>query len=189
MANRFVASAVCLERAFEEASTHGRAFAVISLYADWEEFSRRLVYASAASRPSAADGRRIPRAPGIRSHGDVDSSLKAWKRRRPNQPLVLHLGYPRTMVEACKQLQLANERVISPAILSQGSPANDLRLARNFLAHQNPSTAGQVIGGPPPGSFQIDTFVGWLSQRQAGGRTRLGVWAGDLSAVARACTN
>lgn len=189
LANRFATGATASELIFGSARAEAQAFAVVTLYAEWEEFSRHLVYASAAAKPIASDGRRIARAPGVRNYRDVDLSLKAWKRTRPNKPLVLHLGSPRTMVEACKYLALVNEQVIAPAILSQGSPANELRLVRNFLAHQNPSTARQVNSGPQGGLLEVPSLIAWLAQTQAGGRTRFGVWVSDLSAVARACAN
>lgn len=189
LANGFVSNAMKAEDTFATGDRDAQAYAVLTLYADWEEFSRRLVFASAAAHPVASDGRYIARAPGIRGYGDVELALKAWKQRRPKQPLVLHLGSPRTMVEACKQLSLVNERVIAPAILSQGSPADELRLLRNFLAHQNPSTALQIRSGPQRGDLEVGSLISWLAQKQTGGRTRFGVWASDLSDVARACTN
>ena len=189
LANRFVTSVVKLEQKFEAADCQSKAFAAISLYADWEEFSRRLVYSSAALNPVSSSGRKILRAPGIRKKTDVDMAIKTWKRARPNSRLVLHLGSPRAMADVCKALQLTNERVILPAVLSQHSPADELRLVRNFLAHQNQSTAFQLPTGPKSGALELGALVAWLAEVQAGGRTRFGVWASDLAAVARACSN
>lgn len=188
LANEFSTNALVAERLFESGTIETQAFATISLYADWEEYCRRLLFASAATRPFAADGRRIARAPGIRSIRDAESALKAWKRRRPSQQLVLHLGAPTAMVDTCKHLRLTNESVITPAIVSQGSPADELRRVRNFLAHQNPSTAQQVTVGPTGGSMEISSLLKWLSTPQTGGRTLFGNWVEALSAVARACT-
>lgn len=189
LVNRFVTNAVGLEGKFEGSDPVGRAFSVISLYADWEEFSRRLLYSSAALRPLSSGRKRIPRAPGITSKSDVDLAIKLWKKARPNSRLVLHLGGPRAMADVCKALQLSNERIILPAVLSQHSPADELRLVRNFLAHQNPSTAFQVPRGSRTGNLDVAALINWLSETQTGGRTRFGVWGSDLAAVARACSN
>lgn len=189
LANSFVSGAVALEKRFDNPNPSVSAFSVISMYADWEEFCRRLLYASAAANPLASDGRLISRAPGIRGILDVDASLKRMKRRRPNQALILHLGAPRPMADACKHLAIDNERVILPAILSQNSPAQELRHIRNFFAHQNPSTALQIYRGPRGSDLEARSLVGWLGERQIGGQTRFGVWTSDLSAVARACTH
>lgn len=189
LVNRFITNAVLLEQKFELSDPQTRAFTIISLYADWEEFSRRLVYSSAALKPLAANGRRIMRAPGIRTKEDVDLAIKNWKRARPSSRLVLHLGAPRAMADICKALRLSNERVILPAILSQHSPADELRLVRNFLAHQNESTASQLPRGPKSGDLEVTALTAWLAENQPGNRSRFGVWASDLASVARACSN
>jgi len=191
LANSFISRGVALESDFDSAADVERAaFSVITLYANWEEFSRRLVFASASARPFAAGGTRVVhRAPGVRNRADVESKLRQMKHTRPQFRLVVHLGAPTQMVKTCKFLQLDNEQVISPAILSQNSPADDLRLMRNFLAHQNPDTASQVSLSPPGQRIGTASTITWLHQKQAGGRSRFGVWVSDLSDVARACAN
>jgi hypothetical protein len=186
LVNRFSTNALAAEAGFEVGDAPSRSFAVISLYADWEEFSRRLLYLSAAKRPIAADGRVVPRAPGIRTAADVDAALLKWKKQRR---LVLHLGAPGAMVDACKALQVSNERVITAAVLAQQSPAEALRVARNFLAHQNPSTARQVVAGPTASALEVKALVSWLAEPLVGGRSRFGAWSGDLVSVARAAIN
>ena len=95
LANTFVTKAVALEADFEVATDdERRAFAVISLYAIWEEFCRRLVYSSAAARPFAGGGRTITRAPGVKDIAGVDAKLRKFKNTRPKYRLVINLGSP-----------------------------------------------------------------------------------------------
>lgn len=188
LANAFSTKAITFEAAFAKASDNPeKAFAVISLYAAWEEFSRRLVFSSAAERPFAGNGRVVPRAPGIGGFADVDAKLRQLKRTRPQHRLIVHLGSPPAMVQACNHLDLANYQTISPAILSQNSPADELRLMRNFLAHRNPDTARQVSLPPTHRPIRTAVAINWLDRKLPGGRTQFGVWASDLSDVARAC--
>jgi hypothetical protein len=192
LANGFVSKTIRLELAFlSSSSVHDRAFAAISLYAVWEEYSRRLVYSSAYAQPRTGGGisRTIARAPGISNISDLEQKLRKWKRLQPQYRLIVHLGAPSQMVRACQHLSLTNEQVISPAILSQNSPADRLRIVRNFLAHQNPDTASQVAMGPLQPRVDLTSVVGWLGEKQSGGRTRFGVWASDLGDVARACAS
>jgi hypothetical protein len=187
-----VTKAIALESEFVHSQGfERRAFATVSLYAAWEEYSRRLVYSSAYARPRAGSGsgRKVARAPGISTSSDVDVRLRKLKRTQPQYRLILHLGPPVQMVKTCQFLALTNEQVISPAILSQNSPAEQLRLIRNFLAHQNPDTADQVPLGPFQLTVQMTTATSWLAEKQAGGRTRFGVWVSDLADIARACAN
>lgn len=190
LANIFATRATSLENDFlARQDVSSKAFSVISLYAIWEEFSRRLLFSSASAQPTNAQGRTIARAAGIRTTKDVELKLKVLKRLKPHYQLILHLGSPVKMVEACKYLALTNESVISPAILSVNSPAEELRVMRNFLAHQNPGTAVQVSAASPVGQLGVGSAVGWLGQLQLGGRTRFGAWSSDLVDVARACVN
>ena len=190
LANVFLTKTISLESDFLAAGAiQARAFAVVSLYAAWEEYSRRLVYSSAYAQPRAGSGvpRTIARAPGVSNVLDLEQRLRKWKRLQPQYRLIVHLGAPSQMVRACQFLALTNEQIISPAILSQNSPADRLRIVRNFLAHQNPDTASQVAMGPLQPRVNLTSVVGWLGEKQLGGRTRLGVWASDLADVARAC--
>ena len=188
LANSFATKAVGYEAQFTAARDFRlQAFATISLYASWEEFSRKLLYSSAYCLPWAGGGRRIARAPGISTIRDVEGKLREMKRVKPQYRLIVHLGGPSQMVQACRYLQVANQQVVAPAITSQNSPADSLRIVRNFLAHQNPDTAGQLKLGPRYPDLELSTAIRWLGEVQAGGRTRFGVWVSDLSDVARAC--
>jgi len=190
LAGRFTTAAVQLEAQFSGSRVASvRGFAVISLYAEWEEFSRRLLYSSAYAQPHAGYGaaRRVTRAPGIRTHADVEMSLRKYKRTRPQYRLIVHLGSPTQMAGACQHLQLNNSTLITAAITSQNSPADPLRLIRNYLSHQNSDTAQQVDLGRRRPKVDIDECLAWLGETMPGGRPRFGVWASDLADVARAC--
>lgn len=192
IASRFTTVAARLENSFVSSeNVSSRAFSVIGLYAAWEEFSLRLAFSSAYAQPHAGytHTHRISRAPGLRTRDDVEVALKRMKNTRAEYRLVVHLGAPSQMVRTCKYLKLANESTISAAILSQNSPADELRKVRNFLSHQNADTADQVDLGRLRPKVEVLQSVEWLDETLAGGRSRFGMWANDLSDVARACAN
>lgn len=188
LANNLATSFTVIESQFTTRSALPElAFLVLSSYAAWEEFSFRLVASSAYARPFRGDGSRVAPAPGISCVADFHSRLRSIKGWRSGVPAV-HLGRPIEMVKYCKALRLSNEPQITPAVTSQHSPADSLRLIRNFLAHQNPGTATQVSLDAPSAKVEQRTVLAWLSEPQSGGRSRLGVWLSDLLDVARVAT-
>jgi hypothetical protein len=187
LANEFASRAARCERAFDGSLTpEARAYALVRLYAEWEEFSRRLVYVSATRTPITESGAMVPRAAGVRTPGDVHRQICILYRKRPTQNFTVAWGTPYQMVKICSHLGLGNESTINPAIQSTNSPANELRLLRNFLAHRNPSTALQVAPRPGLRTVGVDKVLQWLAGKQPGGRSLFGVWCGDLMDVARA---
>lgn len=186
LANRFTTNALLhAERFSHSMSISERAFAVISLYADWEEFSRRLLYSSAVTRPTTATGQRLNRAPNVKTYRDVLQVLSGKKRITSNH-IVIHLGLPEKMVDACKKLDVENTQTITGAILSMDSPADNLRQVRNFLAHQNGSTATQV--NSLKNRLQTEDAILWMEDKQLGGGSRFDHWAHGLVQIARAST-
>jgi len=187
LANRFSTRAARWEKLFEgDVSNEAMAYGVISLYAEWEQFSRDLFYVSALQRPLTASGVLVSRPPGIRCIEDVDEQLRQLYNRSKRWNVTVAWGTPSQMIRACNHLALANGQTVNPAIQSQNSPADDVRKARNFLAHRNSSTALQVTTGPFRASLNVASMLAWLRSRQTGGRSQFGLWVSDMTDVARA---
>jgi hypothetical protein len=184
-ANRFLSRAARCEAFFLGGpAMANRAYATIRLYSEWEEFCRRLIETSALRNPRTAGGVVVPRPPGIKDFQDVDKRLRKIFSKKPKQNYAVPWGTPYQMVRVSAGLGLANHQTIQAAILASNSPANDLRLIRNFLAHRNPGTALQLRHGISDHSV-ADT-VNWLAALQLGGATRMEAWVEDLSDVALA---
>jgi len=190
LANRFGARAFQREANFTQslASTSEKAYTVICLYADWEEFSENLLTTSARLKPITTSGVMVSRAPGIKDSSDFRTELARVYGKKPADRFSVGWGTPSRFVKIATKLQVRNQATLVSAIASASSPADDLRVFRNFLAHRNFDTARQVRARVPRLPLTVDALVGWLGNLLPGGRTQFGVWCEDLNDVARAST-
>ncbi|MGH8623929.1 MAG: hypothetical protein ACREYC_01185 [Gammaproteobacteria bacterium] len=163
-----------------------KAYAVISLYSEWEEFSKKLMMTSAFLKPVTTSGLIVPRAPGIRSEQDFRAQIAVFYKR-PGQNFAVAWGTPSKFIRLSLGLQLDNRNTLAAAMGSSTSPAENLRVYRNFLAHRNPGTALQVRNLFPQIPLTAEAVIAWLAMLLPGGRSQFGVWCEDLSDVARAC--
>jgi hypothetical protein len=122
---------------------HGlsRELCAIRLLDTWARFCRELVICSAARRPVTASGRVLPLAPGIRNPKHVIPSLLASYAKKRYEPRWHDAA---ECIDAARRLRVANLPMISLALGTTPSPAKDLRLVRNFVAHQCQDTAHKL---------------------------------------------
>lgn len=165
-----------LEREFEQAGAD-RPYLTICAYAEWEEFCYRLVLESALGGSRTRSGHELAGVAEVANRAQFDGWLRSNR--------ATSLGTANIMSKAIRALALENRRHIQDAMTSQGSPANDLRLLRNFLAHRNAGTAVQVhaVVGQDPSVPQV---IQHLGSNEGSGRTRFGVWSERLITIAYA---
>ncbi|MFF2537790.1 hypothetical protein [Streptomyces cyaneofuscatus] len=156
--------------------------ATINLYSQWEEFTRKVLAASASKKTYTANGVQLGRAAGIRTYADFEVACKAAYRKSPNARWSPNWGMSRTVNTLTVSLNLQNGQTLRAAFSSSTSPADDIRLCRNFFGHINPGTAKQVkrllqFQGSP-------SLEAWICQRDGNGDTRFTSWASNLRDIA-----
>lgn len=121
-----------------------RANCVLNLNNYWSDFCRSLLIESARGGAVARSGNVLVRAPGLTNGADIMSELRSRYRSRPPywEP---NWTVASDYIYACRQIRLVNLTYISAAIGSTGTPADELRLSRNYLAHRNASTATNAV--------------------------------------------
>lgn len=115
--------------------------AIVRLHDAWARYCRELVVSSAGERPTTASGIRLPLAPGIRCRRDVIPTLLATFRGPRYEP---KWARAQKAIDAATRLHVANVQQIAAALGASNSPAEELRVVRNFLAHRGVDTARQV---------------------------------------------
>ena len=91
--------------------------------------------------PKTVTTGRLPRAPGVNTRSDVISTLIALspKPKPPHwEPRWADAG---ECLRAAKALRIANYATVSSALSSTPSPADDVRVVRNYFAHRSEKTA------------------------------------------------
>ena len=155
--------------------------AVIRLYDAWARFCRELVILSAGGAPHTANGIPVPRAPGIRGIKDVIPTLMQTYSRRRFEP-----GWARgsECIDAAVRLRINNLMTVQAAIGATNSPAEELRLVRNFFAHRSLSSAQEIYQQnwhPSGNRLNIENLTARMT---TGGVTVMESWILNLQIVA-----
>ena len=114
---------------------------VIRLHDSWARFCRELVIQSAGCKPYTANGIQLPLAPSIRRKSEVISVLFNTYQRRRFEP---KWARPSECIDAARRLNIANLGTVSATIGATNSPAEDLRLVRNFFVHRAENSANEI---------------------------------------------
>lgn len=184
IALRFRSRSIAYTNSFDNRKNtdNERSYCVISLYGAWEDFCYGLVVHSALHKPY----RGIPQngVQRLRVACSTTNNMLSIDSGR-----LQHLGNPYKITDACNAFSLSNSQTIKDAMISEGSPANDLRYVRNYLAHRNRDTAVKCTNNVhsltiTSNELDLPFILQWLSDLQLGGRTRLRKWADDLFDVA-----
>lgn len=158
---------------------------VVRLHDAWVRLCRELIIRSAAQEPMSLTGMRVIKAPGIHTRADVIPKLSVIYppigRTRPPywEP---RWGDITECLRAASVLRLSNYLQISAGLGMPGSPIDDLRLLRNYIAHRRADTARklapifhkyripiihQVYSIPAhPVTGGIPLFAQWIGQMQ-----------------------
>lgn len=114
---------------------------IIRLYDSWSRFCREIILMSAACKPYTANGVQLNRSPGISKRGEAISRLLRPHTRKIFEP---KWGRASECNEAAKTLAILNRVTIISALGSTNSPAEDLRVIRNYFAHRSKYAAQQI---------------------------------------------
>lgn len=106
--------------------------ATINLYSNWEEFTRKVLAASSHGKTYTANGVQLARVGGMRSYADFDVACKAAYRKAPNARWSPNWGMVRTVTQLTQHIGMQNANTLRTAFSSSTSPADEIRLCRNF---------------------------------------------------------
>lgn len=169
----------------DDVVARSRQMLIIKLYSEWERFFADLLEASSHRKPLTANSVRVQNAPGIRTKREFDAAVSRLYSRSPNRPFTPSWGIAKHVVKIANGVGLQNAPTIVNAVGSQSSPADQLRLIRNFYAHRNESTAQQVWRIPPPAP-SLGSLDSWLEMIVLPTMPRILLWADELSDIATA---
>lgn len=159
---------------------NSREWCAVLLHSEWSNFCRQVILASAALEPEAG-GAVLPRVHQLRSVEDAG----VWVVRGLGLRHEPNWGTAFEAVRAASALGIANLSQVSGALGATNSPANDLRILRNFIAHRNRGTALQfrtvwdAHGGTGP--MRADVF---LARTDAAGTALFALWVERLRLTA-----
>lgn len=155
---------------------------IVRLYASWELFCRRLVIASAAGKVATATGVVLPRAPGIRRSRDVIPTLMGTYKKNKYEP-----EWARAVkcLDAAERLNVANLTTLQAGLGAVTSPADEIRIVRNFFAHRSEFSVRTIRTQPWYGS-RMKLDVEDLAARPTAAGTVMNSWIARLHLVAAA---
>lgn len=119
--------------------------AVIRLHDSWARFSRELIVLSAGGQPVTMSGQHLTLAPNISKISDVIPVLMATYKKKRYEP---YWARASEAIDSAQRLQVANFSQISSSIGSVNSPADDIRVIRNYYCHRSKSAADEIRGMP-----------------------------------------
>lgn len=155
--------------------------AVVRLHDSWARFCREAVILSACGRTQTLSGTVVSSATGISGRRDVIPKLLSTYSRPRFEPR-WHIAHE--CLDAAKRLQVSNMQSLH-ALGATGSPSEELRHLRNYIAHRNADTATKVQLSPGLAGLGTHKSIG-LSRFVNGGVSQLESWVIDLRAIAKA---
>jgi hypothetical protein len=115
---------------------NSREWCAVLLHSEWSNFCRSLILASASCEPEVG-GAVVGRVHNLRSQQDAAQ----WVTKALGLRYEPRWGSAGEALRAASALGVGNLTQVSGALGATNSPANDLRILRNFIAHRNRSTA------------------------------------------------
>jgi len=155
---------------------------VIRLHDAWARFCRETVIRSACGNTVTLSGTPLGPAPGITARSLVIPTLIAKYPKRRVEP---RWADAMQCMDAAQRLRVSNFSTIAAALGAAGSPAESLRIVRNFYAHRGHDTALAATG---VGVFlrHNHPFVVDLTSYTTGGARVIEFWVTTLLNIARA---
>jgi len=157
---------------------------VIELYNHWSEFCKQLLINSARGGFQTRSGGVLLKAPGLPLDNDVISFLRTKYRNRPiywEPNWTISIDF----IDACIKIDIANLSDVIAAIASTGSPSEQLRRSRHYLAHRNKGTATLAINELSIYGATLPLDIDQLIRKPVrAGANMFEVWVLDLTAIA-----
>ena len=132
-------------RYLRPAISYSKEMCVVKLNDMWSKYCRNLIIISAVDKPRTITGTTVITSNVVKKYKDVMPFL----RRKFNRKNILwepkwHIAHE--AIKAAHELSISNYQTISSAIGAQCSPADEIRIVRNYIVHQNKETARKYIG-------------------------------------------
>jgi hypothetical protein len=155
---------------------------IIRLHDAWVRFCRDLIFTSALGGKTIG-GVVVDAAPGVNCFSDIEKTrLATYGKKPPKYPP--KWGSASLAIDAAQRLGVKNFITIQAALGSTGSPANELRIVRNFYAHRDISTVCEIKKLPWYANnlkFIPQDIPGHVV---TGGVSRFEQWVDDLQLIA-----
>lgn len=117
-------------------------FIVISLLDAWSDFNRSVVLKSAVGKCTTVGGSILPKGKYV---AEAEALIAAKTSRKGKIGVEPRWHDARESVATAKKLSLGNYLTYSAAISSLSSPADQIRLVRNFFAHERSDCAEKLM--------------------------------------------
>lgn len=155
--------------------------AVIRMHDAWARYCRELVILSATGNTATLNGVIVPEV--IRRRSDVVPILLATYKKQKYEP---RWEKATECIDAASRLKVSNLTTLTAALGAANSPAEEIRLVRNFYAHRKRGAAARALEcngfkGPRPVVFDLASY------RNAG-ETYIDSWSSGLVLVATAAS-
>jgi hypothetical protein len=163
----------------------GREAAVIRLQDRWGSFVRDLILTSYVGNVVTASGNPIPKLmPGLRKATALDHLRITFTGRTKKLPWWEPNWYDAAeAIDAATRLQIGNLAEISAGIGLTPSPLDELRAARNYVAHKNKQSVEKIAphlrAHPSRASLHA-----YLQAPVVGGVSRFAAWCIQLDQMA-----
>ena len=128
---------------------------VIRIHDAWARYCRELIILSASGNNVTLNGAVVPAVIAKRSH--VIPTLLGTYKKKQYEP---KWEKATECIDAAYRLHIANFATVSAALAATNSPAEEIRLVRNFYAHRKHGAATRALGsgvfrGPKPVVFDL----------------------------------
>lgn len=162
-------------------------FAVIRLLDSWGLFCKRLIISSAIGSTYTSSGVVLPKG-SYRSQSEAMIAARTTKKGLLGDEPRWHDA--NIALSVAKKLSVPNLGQITNALGDANSPADQIRLLRNFCAHEGSQDCYEKLEAASwRPNIRTAVVEDVLSALQVGGRMRIDLWLDDLQALAHAAVS
>lgn len=165
---------------------NNREWCIIALHDAWVSHCRALVLTSAVAGCETLAGVRVPPVAGVRNANRAVALVRASLAPKAPAYWEPRWGDAREAIRAAQALGINNFVQVSGALGSTPSPAEDLRVVRNYVAHRNHTTAPAVRRLTNLAGFVDPTLDGYLIAIVGPLESRYRSWVRELRSIATA---
>jgi hypothetical protein len=164
----------------------GVKFSVISLVDAWADFNRSIIIESALGNICTSSGIILPRGT-FKKHSDcLAAACTNWRGQVGSEP---RWHDSLTAIATARRLNISNFNTVSLALGAVSSPADQMRLVRNYFCHERSDCAEKVRTAPWFQRGMSLEPLGITGITTADGRTNFDVWIDELELIASAATS
>lgn len=159
-------------------------FCVVSLVDCWADFHRSVILSSAVGGVRTSSGTVLPLGP-IRSKSDALLAAKTSLRGKVGNEPRWHDADQ--SIATAKKLNIANFNDYSLAVGDANSPADQIRLVRNFFCHERSDCAEKLRSAKWFSKSMDLSPVGVSGLSRSDGRLNFDYWIDELQLISSLC--